>query len=1292
MTTLSNRRMMVAALALVVAMAGVGQAVPVTLVTSMPYGQSWDNGIYWDDGLPAQAGNDYHVGDSTGKGLRTPNNVSNPVFPGDSLTVHSTGTMALKHNGTVTIDNLILDGGTVSCAVGNRTMTVGGNLFVQAPSTFSMGGTNRRTIQLTSTVTGAADLTLTGSGSPAEFRLNADTSGYTGQWIVNPALDRLDCDSGTMNVAGGFSLDQMRVGYNGGTGTVITDGGDVTLADISADLNVGRRDGSGGTTIGTLDLSASTNVTINADDIFLGVTNGSRAQGTLILGSNNTLTVTNEIRIGDSTNAGQSGAGQESALILGQTNVINANSLYIGRRKSRGEMTFAAPGGTLTLGSDSDRVEVIIGRNDHNTGAVARGLLDLTGGTGELYLSRLVVGHKYSGGAGGALGTFLGGTGGLVDIGTSRTGEITIGRNVGGDTRTEGLVDLSNVAQLNASVDVIQLGTANNQDQAVGTFILAQSNNIEANTIMLGDSPAAGQTSFTSTMTLGGANTIIADLWTVGGRKSKGLVDMVDGGVLNLGSSGDRGELRLGYNNFNTGTTAVGTFDVSNGTANVYASDIVLGHKSGGGSGSATGTYIVGDGMTDAAGSIHETGDGGTSSVIVVGNHAFNVGGIIDVDSFIIGNDGQDGTATFTGSVNIGAGTGDFLVARNLGNNSGTTSIGIADFSGASSTTFNVDLFHVGVKGDNSNGVARGQVTLAPDNTIVANEIKVGRSGNNGGSGNELHFGSGTNDVTTQTLIVGQYKGTGLVDVAAGGTVNLGNAGNRVEITVGLKDVWTGGSNSSTIDLSAGTANLFASNVNLGQESDSTGSGNPGGSLILGDGSLDVTGNVWEGSTTTGDGSSTLTVVGDQVFTIGGAVEVDNFRIGYNAENGSVTYAAGSTASIGSGSGNLDVGVRSSALSGNPTTVGVLDLSDAASVVIDVANVRIGNIIGSPSGEGKAQGTLILSQAGPNSITANSVIVGDSPGRGNTIMSSLQLGAAANTINTDALTLGGRKGQGSMTFSAPGGTLTLEGKTPGTPVDVNLGINVTGNTGTASIGMLDTRGGALDATIDALRLGGHNQGSGRGTGTLAFDAGTITANSVVMGIGNGNATGTIIQEGGTFTVNGSVTDGGGDANFLWTAGTFTVGTFDIGKALDNTAAGILAPGGAGAGTTQVVGDYVQGPGATYQVHLEDFGAYDYLEVLGVAELDGILEVIMDPSFQPPSCTSLVILEANEIVGEFAVVDFSQAQFANTAMDWEVLYIDGQETDQVVLHAVPEPATLSLLGLGALALLRRRRRQ
>ena len=52
-------------------------------------------------------------------------------------------------------------------------------------------------------------------------------------------------------------------------------------------------------------------------------------------------------------------------------------------------------------------------------------------------------------------------------------------------------------------------------------------------------------------------------------------------------------------------------------------------------------------------------------------------------------------------------------------------------------------------------------------------------------------------------------------------------------------------------------------------------------------------------------------------------------------------------------------------------------------------------------------------------------------------------------------------------------------------------------------------------------------------------------------------------------------------------------------------------------------------------------------------------------------------------------DPAHPQWSNPAMGWEVLY--DYEAGTVTLVVVPEPTTLALLGLGGLALLRRRRK-
>ncbi len=78
--------LLVAFLVVIAATAGdQARTAVVTQIQSTAGGVSWTTGSIWDDGLPAQAGNDYV--NPAGFTLRTPDGVTNPVFPGDSLTV-----------------------------------------------------------------------------------------------------------------------------------------------------------------------------------------------------------------------------------------------------------------------------------------------------------------------------------------------------------------------------------------------------------------------------------------------------------------------------------------------------------------------------------------------------------------------------------------------------------------------------------------------------------------------------------------------------------------------------------------------------------------------------------------------------------------------------------------------------------------------------------------------------------------------------------------------------------------------------------------------------------------------------------------------------------------------------------------------------------------------------------------------------------------------------------------------------------------------------------------------------
>jgi hypothetical protein len=58
--------------------------------------------------------------------------------------------------------------------------------------------------------------------------------------------------------------------------------------------------------------------------------------------------------------------------------------------------------------------------------------------------------------------------------------------------------------------------------------------------------------------------------------------------------------------------------------------------------------------------------------------------------------------------------------------------------------------------------------------------------------------------------------------------------------------------------------------------------------------------------------------------------------------------------------------------------------------------------------------------------------------------------------------------------------------------------------------------------------------------------------------------------------------------------------------------------------------------------------------------------------------------------EFHVPDGLQAS-DEILIDYNIAYSGGAQAGQIMLHVIPEPATIALLGLGALSLLRRRRK-
>ena len=157
------------------------------------------------------------------------------------------------------------------------------------------------------------------------------------------------------------------------------------------------------------------------------------------------------------------------------------------------------------------------------------------------------------------------------------------------------------------------------------------------------------------------------------------------------------------------------------------------------------------------------------------------------------------------------------------------------------------------------------------------------------------------------------------------------------------------------------------------------------------------------------DVNNDLTVTGDT-------------RIGLtNADGGgnaNVTVTGGAV-SLGDGDGVLDVGRRDT---GNTTaTNAVLDLSQATSVNIDVADVRMGTRSATAGNVNSIHhGDLFLSEAGTNNITADTILMGEVPGGGGYTTSytnELVLGDGANNVSVDTWSIGGPKSNGEVRFA-----------------------------------------------------------------------------------------------------------------------------------------------------------------------------------------------------------------------------------------------------------------------------------
>jgi len=1301
---------------------------PVTLDGSDAFGQtSFNTGVNWDDNSAPSPGNDYFTSNFL---LRTPTGGSNHTFAGDTLSIDPGGNFGFKSNGNITVDNLILNGGTIShfSVGGNQQADLFGTVNVAANSQLRATGSNTRRLQINSTVTGSANLEIvTDTDNRVEFFGNM--AGYSGDIIVNGRADIFNgsLGSGTVMVNGLLRSDNTTSanGYLAGTiaGDVqVNDGGQAFIRIPTATNGGGPYvvtqqftiDGDAanspdnsqihydpaGATVGPTRRVDLTNVRL-ASNAVAGIRNNEGNGGNvgLTLLGNATITADGEADIFDLL--GVTSSGGSRTLTVGQTETFNTTLLGVSDAGTTLTLANANlgmdpvadgsdingavnvnSGSSMTVSSDwvFDGTAINVNSGGMFTGesvTVDGATFDVAGGTADIQSFNLINGAQGGASNGGTLNvlgntTTVNGGSTLFITGSSNFNEamdLVVGDGVG----ETGFVDQNTGG--NADIDG---GVIIGRDGGVGDWAAA---------------PGSG------TVSIGSGAGSIFDI----GRTNVAGVSGTSGDVDLSGASGvaiDVSELRIGTlpGSANPGSNALGVLTLSDtGTNTIDASTQV----------------IVGD----------SPGSGN------VGGHQLNFGGAANnVNTPLLTIAGRKSSASASidagGTLNLNGAGGAGRAELRIGyNNAGTGSnvTGIMDLSGG---TFNANISTLAI-GRHGSGSGSGSGTLTFEaGTVDANNVILGEAsaGSVDGSSNPQNtvgniVQNGGDFIVNGSMTLGLNGASGNF-TANGGTVSVGNGGGD-NLFVGRRDQNAGGINAavvSTMDLSGASQFTFDGNqIGVGTVvGGGSGQTRPGGTLLLAN-----TNNIAANSILIADSPSVGLGGHTNLVELGNANTISAGAITVGGSKGTALLNfrnPGSTLNLNSAGSRGDLFIGNQVVGtggGSNGTVNFLD-STVTAFLDELVVARKPN-----SATGNTNGTLSFNNG---TIDVNSVQLGVRTNAGSA-------GSVTGTINQSGGTM---IVNGNMQLGVDGGTgnLNLSGGAV-TALDVNLGVG-----SGMSMGTLTQTGGTLNVTDpDTYQVGAgglgtvvHSGGAANVTGNLnvgtdgtAGDSYTLS-NTGVLDFGD-TATGTQQTAGltqSTLTV-------GPDGAFNFTGGTlqnvrfidvdasnspFTVGDNDPA----DTARFVIGADGAdpndpntvrayttiqenNSGSTPI--DFVLNSDGTLAVDIFGSASHgvngeqggtlmidpldpdldsDILEVTGTATLDGTLDVALN-GFEPYPFAWYDVLVADEITlgDDFDVLGVNLARVVDDPFD---------PTRQILQVAVPEPASIalwSLLGLAFAAL-------
>jgi autotransporter-associated beta strand protein len=770
------------------------------------------------------AANNIEVGDSDHSGNTAV--TSDIVFGGGNNTVNANTfeVGGLKSKGQVTI----LPGGVLT--INNRAGTGNANLYIgrnnvstgaSDSGVFDMrGGTlnaslNNLVIGVhtagsgsgvgtlyfeTGTINVAGNVTLADpdtSANPANTTGQINQTGgainITGGVIDGGGASTIRLENGTMTVGNGFDVDNLLVGLAKASGnvtaTLTVNGGAVRIGDGSAgsSLSIGLRDSdTGAKTLGTVNLANATSANIQVDTVQLGAVVGTvgggqgGVNGKLTLPTAGSVTIAAPTIVVEDSPAVGLIDSDFSLLALGSgvTN-INADTFTVAGRKAEANLTIL-PGGVLNLaGQTGAATDLFIASNVTGTGTIARGNVNLSGGTFNATLDELRIARHGSGSAaGGAVGTLT------FDAGTVNVREMVLGQ--------------ASVSTTNGS---------NDPRNTVGTLTM----NGGALTVSGGD-------------TILGLNGGIGNL-------------IVNSGTVNIGAGGGddffvgrRTQDVLGNPAYTGAAASTANLSGAN-SVNINVAILGVGSVIGGGGGQIfpNGTLLLGQNNTLTA----------SNQIVIADSPSVGLGGNVNrlglgqnnniqTPTFMVGGSKGNGRLDFNtpgGSLTLGAAGSpvDLLIAnQTVGTGGGST--GVVDLSAGTVTAF-LDLLRVGSKPDNATGTTTGTFTMNAG-SVDANTIQIAQRTNAGTAGTV----NGTLNQNGGTLRFGALSQNGnsaAFNFNSGTIQNL--PGQNLSDTNVVINVLTGAAHTFTVD--AGQTATIQTAAQLAGTGPLTKNG--GGALVL---------------------------------------------------------------------------------------------------------------------------------------------------------------------------------------------------------------------------------------------------------------------------------------------------------------------------------------------------------------------------------------------------------------------------------------------------------------------------